>query len=89
MEGSFRLFLTLSTAVGFYAGHPTLPGRRGPHTALPLRVWSRQGTVDPVSRPFQVLPVGKAVGAPQGGGFRVFRTTEGPLATLLPVPLTE
>ena len=48
MEGSFRLFLTLSTAVRFYAGHPTLPGRRGPHTALPLRVWSRQGTVDPV-----------------------------------------
>ena len=23
MEGRFRLFLTLSTAVGFYVGHPT------------------------------------------------------------------
>ena len=64
MEGSFRLFLTLSTAVGFYAGHPTLPGRRGPHTALPLRVWSRQGTVDPVSRPFRVLPRGESCGGP-------------------------
>ena len=64
MEGSFRLFLTLLTAVGFYACHPTLPGRRGPHTALPLRVWSRQETVDPVSRPFRVLPRGESCGDP-------------------------
>ena len=63
MEGSFRLFLTLWTAVGFYAGHP-IPGRRGPHTALPLRVWSRQGTVDPVSQPFRVLSRGDGSGGP-------------------------
>ena len=62
MEGSFRLFLTLSTAVGFYAGH--LPGRTGPHTALPLRVWNRQGTVDPVSQPFPVLPHREGYGGP-------------------------
>ena len=64
MEGSFRLFLTLSTAVGFYAGHPPHPGRSGLHTALPLRVWNRQGTVNPVLHPFWVLPCAEGCGGP-------------------------
>ena len=40
------------------------PRRKGPHTALPLRVWSRQGTIDPVSQPFRVLPSGEGCGGP-------------------------
>ena len=40
------------------------PGRRGPYMALPLRVWNRQGTMDPVSQPFLVLPHGEGSGGP-------------------------
>ena len=40
------------------------PRRKGPHTALPLRVWSRQGTIDPVSQPFRVLPSGEGSEGP-------------------------
>ena len=32
--------------------------------ALPLRVWNRQGTMDPVSQPFLVLPHGEGSGGP-------------------------
>ena len=62
MEGSFRLSHPLDSC-GLLCRHP-IPGRRGPHTALPLRVWSRQGTVDPVSQPFRVLSRGDGCGGP-------------------------
>ena len=88
MEGSFRLFLTLWTAVGFYAGHP---GEEGPPHGPSLEGVEQTGNCGPgLSALPGAFPWRRLWGphkeeAPESSGLL---HPEGPLVALLPITLT-